>query len=64
MTTIEEIKRQLILAEKEISEPENIHHDVARQIVNIERQAFYGDDSSTIRLAKIRGLLNKTYLKE
>jgi hypothetical protein len=54
MTSLDEIKRQFLEAEKAASLPQDKYHEMARKLVNIERQSFYGDESSMKRLSKIR----------
>ena len=54
MTSHEDFKRTLLETAKTLDEPIDEFHDLARMIVNIERQSFYGDDSSVKRLGKIR----------
>lgn len=58
MTSIDEFKKLLKKAgedaEKEASKPNDIYYDCARIIINIERQSYYGDESSQKRLGKIR----------
>ena len=54
MTSIEEFKKQLLEAAITASEPLDEYHDAARRIVNIERQAFYGDQNERLRLKRIR----------
>ncbi|MDO6841240.1 hypothetical protein Q4602_17280 [Paraglaciecola chathamensis] len=54
MTSLDDIKKQLIEAEKAASLPQDKYHGMARKLVNIERQSFYGDESSMKRLVKIR----------
>ncbi|TKB46335.1 hypothetical protein [Thalassotalea mangrovi] len=60
MTSLEEIKKQLLEAEKEADVPRDQYHDLARKIVNIERQSFYGEDSERNRLKKIREEIDAT----
>lgn len=59
MTSLDELKKQLLEAEKEAAKPQNKYHELARKLVNIERQSFYGDESSMKRLGKIREEINK-----
>ena len=54
MTSIDELKQQLLDAAKEAEHPQDQYHEMARKLVNIERQAFYGDESERNRLKKIR----------
>ena len=64
MTSLNEIKKQLLQAEKDVIKPLDIYHDAARRIVNIERQAFYGKESPNKRLAKIREIVSETLKEE
>ncbi len=59
MTSLDELKQQLLNAEKEADKPKDKFHETARKLVNIERQSFYGDDSLMKRLGKIREEINK-----
>jgi len=54
MTSLDDIKQQLLEAEKATNTPQDKYHAMARKLVNIERQSFYGDESSMKRLSKIR----------
>jgi hypothetical protein len=54
MTSLDDIKKQFLEAEKAASLPQDKYHEMARKLVNIERQSFYGDESSMKRLGKIR----------
>jgi hypothetical protein len=54
MTSLDDIKKQLLEAEKAANIPQDKYHAMARKLVNIERQSFYGDESSMKRLSKIR----------
>ena len=54
MTSIDELKQQLLDAAKEADKPQDEYHEMARKLVNIERQSFYGDESERNRLKKIR----------
>lgn len=58
MTSFEEIAKQLLEAEKEAEKFTDPIHEIARKIVNIERQAFYGEEVETRRLSRIRELLS------
>lgn len=58
MTSFEEIAKQLLEAEKEAENFTDPIHDTARKIVNIERQAFYGEEVETRRLSRIREILS------
>ncbi len=58
MTSFEEIKKQLIEAEKEVDNSTDHILLAARKIVNIERQAFYGEEVETRRLNRIREILS------
>ncbi len=59
MTSHDEFKKQLLDAEKEANKPQDKYHEIARKLVNIERQSFYGDESSVKRLGKIREEINR-----
>lgn len=54
MTSLDDIKRQLLEAEKASCLPQDEYHEMARKLVNIERQSFYGDENERNRLRKIR----------
>lgn len=54
MTSLDDIKKQFLEAEKAASAPQDKYHEIARKLVNIERQSYYGDESSMKRLGKIR----------
>jgi hypothetical protein len=54
MTSLNNFKKTLLEAEKASNEPLDEYHEVARILINIERQSFYGDESSTKRLGRIR----------
>ncbi|OUS29080.1 hypothetical protein A9Q98_06305 [Thalassotalea sp. 42_200_T64] len=54
MTLLDDIKQQLLDAEKAVSIPQDRYHEMARKLVNIERQSFYGDENDRNRLRKIR----------
>jgi hypothetical protein len=54
MTSIDELKQQFLDAAKEADKPQDEYHEMARKLVNIERQSFYGDESERNRLKKIR----------
>jgi uridine kinase len=54
MTSLDDFKQQLLEAEKAASIPQDKYHEMARTLVNIERQSFYGDESERNRLKKIR----------
>jgi len=54
MTTLDELRMQIQNANETINEPQSVYHDIARKIVNIERQSYYGKESSVGRLGKIR----------
>lgn len=59
MTSIEEFKKQLLEAASSADEPLDEYHDAARRVVNIERQAFYGDQNERLRLKRIREEISK-----
>ena len=59
MTSLNDFKRELLEAAKAAELPQDEYHDVARKLVNIERKAYYGEDSSVKRLSKIRELISK-----
>ena len=63
MTSVEDFKKQLMEAEKTADKPKNEYHDAARKIVNIERQSFYGDESRSKRLSKIREIVSEVMKK-
>ncbi|MGZ9899854.1 hypothetical protein [Shewanella gaetbuli] len=54
MTLLDEIKKQILAASKEADKPQDQYHEMARLLVNIERQAFYGDENERNRLKKMR----------
>ncbi|MGJ8674326.1 MAG: hypothetical protein ACSHWP_00125 [Pseudoalteromonas sp.] len=58
MTSIDEFKKMLEEANEAADIPADKYHDIARKIVNIERKAYYGEDSSAKRLSKIRELIS------
>lgn len=57
MTSFDELKNSLLEAAKSADIPLDEYHDVARRIVNIERQSYYGEDTPNKRLGKIREVL-------
>lgn len=64
MTSFEELKKQILAAEKEASSPQNCYQNTARLIVNIERQAYYGDESENKRLSRIREVFSNEIKKK
>lgn len=64
MTSFEEFAKQLLEAEKEAEETTDDVLDTARKIVNIERQAFYGEEVETKRLSRIREILSEAVKRE
>ena len=63
MTSLDEFKQLLLEAEKAASIPQDKYHEMARKLVNIERQSFYGDESSIKRLSRIREEINSAVKK-
>jgi hypothetical protein len=63
MTSLDDFKQQLLEAEKAASIPQDKYHEMARKLVNIERQSFYGDESPMKRLSKIREEINSAIKK-
>jgi hypothetical protein len=61
MALIDELKQ----VNNELSKEENSkYYDIARQIVNIERQSYYGNESSSGRLKKIRQIIADAAIKD
>ena len=58
MTSLDNFKKLLLEAEKAVSIPQDEYHAMARKLVNIERQSFYGEESSMKRLNRIREEIN------
>ena len=54
MISLDDIKQQLLEAEKAASIPHDKYHEMARKLVNIERQSFYGDENERNSLRKTR----------
>lgn len=58
MVSVDEFKKMLKDAEmdaaREFDKPKDIFYEIARRIVNIERQSYYGDESPNRRLGRIR----------
>ncbi len=62
--TNSDLKQQFLDAVKEAEVPLTKYHEIARNIVNIERQSFYGDEKSTKRLGKIREEIDRAVKME
>ena len=62
--TSSDLKKQFLNAVKEAEAPLSIYHEIARNIVNIERQSFYGDEKSIKRLGKIREEIDRAVKME
>ncbi len=60
MTLLDELK----VVNNELNKGESILYDVARQIVNIERQSYYGNENSSGRLKKIRQIIADEAMKD
>ncbi|MCG9732368.1 hypothetical protein L1D44_21570 [Shewanella sp. Isolate13] len=54
MTIENDLRKQFMAAWKAADDPIDEYHEVARRLVNIERQSYYGDESSMKRLSKFR----------
>jgi hypothetical protein len=54
MTSLDDLKQQIQAAYDEVDVATDVYDELARKIVNIERQSFYGRESERDRLGKIR----------
>ena len=64
MTLMDEFKKELLAAGDTSVESGDEYLDIARKIVNVERQSFYGEENSTKRLSRIRELISEAVKKE
>ena len=61
MTLIDELNE----INNELSKEESSkYYDIARQIVNIERQSYYGNETSSGRLKKIRQIVADAAMRD
>jgi hypothetical protein len=63
MTSLDNFKTLLLEAEKAAGIPLDEYHAMARKLVNIERQSFYGEESPMKRLNRIREEINTAIKK-
>ncbi len=57
MKLIDDVKKELTEADKNSNNSKNEYHEAARNIVNIQRQFFYGEESSSRRLSKVKQII-------